>query len=320
MKKISVIIPCFNAALYIERCLNALEKQSYQDFNVIIVDDCSTDTTKCVIEQYQKKSKLDIVLMENQVNSGPAASRNRGIQKSDAEYVTFCDSDDWYEQDFLEKMITALEHNKADIAFCGYRVVNEKEEVSFRTLKGAAIIEDPKEALSLNVDSMCMLMIRREIMKKCPWPDIRNGEDMALIPLLICSSKKYCVLEECLYNYLTRATSASNILNSKVIDALEQSFLFIKEHMPKEYDTEVEYIGLNNWLYAGLITLFSIGFDTKRAKRILDDFEQVYPKWHCNPLYRNIAGYKQVILFLARKRMFIMIRMIAIVRMARKKK
>lgn len=311
MSKISVIIPCFNVAPYIQKCLAALDNQSYKNFDVILVDDCSKDNTIDVIEQYMQTSKLNIKILRNEVNSGPAASRSRGIKASDSDYITFCDSDDWYENDFLLKMITAIEQNHADMVFCGYNIVNENKSIEARRLEGASVIEDKKEALSLNVDSMCMLMVRREIIVNCPWPDIRNGEDMAMVPLLICSAKKYCVIQECLYNYLMRTSSASNVLSMKVIDALEESFLFIKKHMPKEYYLESEYIGINNWIYASLIILFSIGFDTNKAKKILGDFETTYPNWWNNPLYNNLANYKKVVLFFARRRMFFVIKIIA---------
>lgn len=319
MSKISVIIPCFNAASYIEKCLAALEEQLYKDFDVILVDDCSTDQTQNVIEQYKKTSKLHITVEKNDVNSGPAASRSRGIRTSCSEYVTFCDSDDWYEKDFLLKMITAIEQHQADMAFCGYHIVSEDHAVEKRPLQGACVIEDKKEALALNVDSMCMLMVRRTIIADCPWPDIRNGEDMAIVPLLICACNKYCVVQDCLYNYLTRASSASNAVSMKVVDALEQSFSFIQEHMPKEYALETEYIGMNNWLYAGLITLFSIGFDTKKARQILADFEKTYPDWSNHPMYDRLAKYKKLILCLAKKRMFLAIKIIAWGRLVFKK-
>lgn len=100
MSKVSVIIPCYNAAAYIDRCFKALENQTYKDFDVIVVDDCSTDNSIEIIEKYRATSKLTITIMKNDINSGPAASRNKGIRKSTAEYITFCDSDDWYEKRF----------------------------------------------------------------------------------------------------------------------------------------------------------------------------------------------------------------------------
>lgn len=314
MSKVSVIIPCFNASAYIVRCLKALENQTYKDFDVIIVDDCSTDDTGKVVADYRKISKMDIILVRNAKNSGPAAARRKGIELSDSEYVTFCDSDDWYEKVFLMEMLEALEKNRADIVFCGHNVVHLSGSIEARQMQGRAIIDDKSEALALKADSLCMLMVKRTVILNCPWLDIRNGEDMAMIPLLICSSERCCVLQQCLYNYFVRYSSASNTLSEKVVDALEASFLFIQSHMPKQYALQTEYIGINNWLYAGLITLFSISYDVERGRYIVDEFESVYPMWSQNPLQRNLESYKRLVLFMAQKRIFWGIRVIALIR------
>lgn len=104
MATISVIIPCYNAGEYIEKTLRALEQQTLQDFEVIAVDDCSSDNTAEVIRTIAAGSNLQITLLQNEVNSGPALSRNRAIDASCAEFVCFCDSDDWYEEDYLQLM------------------------------------------------------------------------------------------------------------------------------------------------------------------------------------------------------------------------
>ena len=104
MAAISVIIPCYNAADYIEKALRALEQQTFRDFDVILVDDCSKDDTVDVIKKFADRSNLQIQLLRNEVNSGPGASRNRAIAHSDAEFLCFCDSDDWYEPDYLQLM------------------------------------------------------------------------------------------------------------------------------------------------------------------------------------------------------------------------
>ena len=104
MAVISVIIPCYQAAAYIEKALRALEQQTFQDFDVILVDDCSADNTAEVIRAFAESSSLNITLLRNEVNSGPGASRNRAIAHSQAEFLCFCDSDDWYEPDYLQCM------------------------------------------------------------------------------------------------------------------------------------------------------------------------------------------------------------------------
>ena len=105
---VTIVIPCYNVAKYIKRCIDSLVGQSFQKFKVILVDDKSTDDTYQYLLQLQATSGLDIMVLQNSCNSGPAVSRNNGILKADTKYITFCDSDDWYEPDFLKTMVTVL--------------------------------------------------------------------------------------------------------------------------------------------------------------------------------------------------------------------
>ena len=126
MAAISVIIPCYNAASYIEKALRALEQQTFRDFEVILVDDASSDDTAAVNRAFSESSDLPITLLRNEVNSGPAFSRNRGIAASSAEFVCFCDSDDWYEAEFLQLMYEKSLEESADIVIADYYTVSSQ--------------------------------------------------------------------------------------------------------------------------------------------------------------------------------------------------
>ena len=102
---VSVIIPCYNCADWIVKCLSELENQSYKDFEVVCVDDCSDDDTYGIISGYKTKSSMPINLLKNDVNSGPAVSRNKAVSVARGEWLAFCDSDDYYDRTFIEEML-----------------------------------------------------------------------------------------------------------------------------------------------------------------------------------------------------------------------
>lgn len=318
MSRVSVIVPCFNSELYIKKCLDSLEKQTIDDFEVIIVDDCSSDDSVDVIEKLKKKYRYSITILRNKINRGPAYSRYRGISASKSEVVAFCDSDDWYDNNFLEIMLEAIECSKADIAICGYKVVGKKGIQDQRPFTYIRRELDNKEALQIGADSMCMLVVKRELLLKCPWPDIRNGEDMALVPILISRSNKCTVIPECLYNYFTRSNSASNNISKKVIDSLIYSFYFVVDNIPEGFEKECEFIGVNNLLYGALISLFTLSLDKAKALKIVTDFEQKFPNWDENPYIRRLQKYKKVELLFVKNRWFYLLRLLAIVRNKRK--
>ena len=101
MSKISVIIPCYNAEKYIKKCFEGLEKQTFREFDVIVVDDFSTDNSLNILYEIKQNSKLKIKVIKMKQNVGPGEARNVGIKASDSEYLAFCDSDDYYEENFL---------------------------------------------------------------------------------------------------------------------------------------------------------------------------------------------------------------------------
>lgn len=311
---VTIVIPCYNVAKYIKRCIDSLVDQSFQKFKVILVDDKSTDDTYQYLLQLQATSGLDIMVLQNSCNSGPAVSRNKGILEADTKYITFCDSDDWYEPDFLKTMVSLLEDNAADMAFCGYKVVDEHGNSQSRPVYNRSGLISREEAFCLDADSLCMLMVKTDIMKDTLLPDLRNGEDVATVPLLMAKAYRYAATVSCLYNYFRRSDSASERPTMKVVESLVCSYRYVQENFPDEYIKEKEFLGIKNLLYSTIITLFSCSNDKRTAKELLNEFETIYPNWKNNPYITSLRIYKKVILRMVSLKLFGVVRLVAILR------
>lgn len=311
---VTIVIPCYNVAKYIKRCIDSLVGQSFQKFKVILVDDKSTDDTYQYLLQLQATSELDIMVLQNSCNSGPAVSRNKGILEADTKYITFCDSDDWYEPDFLKTMVGLLEDNAADMAFCGYKVVDEHGNSQSRPVYNRSGLISREEAFCLDADSLCMLMVKTDIMKDTLLPDLRNGEDVATVPLLMAKANRYAATVSCLYNYFRRSDSASERPTMKVVESLVCSYRYVQENFPDEYIKEKEFLGIKNLLYSTIITLFSCSNDKRTAKELLNEFETIYPNWKNNPYITSLRIYKKVILRMVSLKLFGVVRLVAILR------
>lgn len=314
MKKIDIIIPCFNAENYIERCLVALEQQKYKDFSVIVVDDCSSDNTVNVIEKFNDKSDLDIKIFKNEQNSGPAKSRNLGIKMADSEFVAFCDADDWYEEDFLGNLLNILEKYDASIAIGGYQIVNENGKIEKRSISEEEKVLNFEQACMLESDSLCMLLVKTSVIKEVMIPDIRNGEDMATVPILYSKSERIAVSNKCNYNYYRRTGSASQKPNMMVVDSIIKSFSFVEKKLPAGYLDELEYLGIKNMLYPSIISLFTFSFDIDKANEIINSFEKKYATWEKNKYWKYLPRYKKVVLKLLKCRRYYLLRMVATLR------
>src|SRR5690625_188058 len=116
MKKISIIVPVYNAEKYIERCLKSILNQRYTNLEIIIVDDGSTDNSSKICIDYEKQYK-NIIYVKKE-NEGPGPARNLGIRLASGDYIGFVDSDDFIHKDMYYNMIKELEKHDADIVEC----------------------------------------------------------------------------------------------------------------------------------------------------------------------------------------------------------
>ncbi len=118
---LSIIIPTYNVEDYIETCMNSVVNQSLDNFEIICIDDCSTDSTVEILKRYQRKYE-NIRIIENNKNRGPGYSRNMGLEVSNGDYICFIDSDDWIEDNSLEHLYNTAREDDLDLLF--YKLTN----------------------------------------------------------------------------------------------------------------------------------------------------------------------------------------------------
>ena len=172
-KLISVIVPVFNVEEYLEECLDSIQSQTYKNLEVILVNDGSTDGSKEICEKYCKRD-IRFRLM-NQTNQGQSVARNRGMQESTGEFITFVDSDDVIKEDMLEQLMKQMTSENIDIVECWY--THNEQELKLETKDNIGIVfrGNAKEALvSLCRDNVVRLnpvakLFRREVILNFPF-------------------------------------------------------------------------------------------------------------------------------------------------------
>lgn len=309
---ISVIIPSFNSKDYILTCLLSIVNQSIQPKEIIVVDDCSQDDSLNVIQKFGAEKDIGLIVVRNDENVGPARSRMIGARIATSNYITFCDSDDWIDENCLEVFNDEINKFGADIVIGGYKTVSKK-----KTIEKKLIVETSRvsieDALIMNHTSLCTMCIRKEIFLATNGPDIRNGEDKAIIPEIIINSTCIVVSDKCTYNYLFRAGSASIVANKKVVESLIKSWNYIKGTLGARHNQELEFIGINHILCSTILYLFKCSFDTRKAKSIINSFEKDFPAWKSNKYYSKLGMYKKVFLQAIRYRAFVLIKVMAFI-------
>ena len=195
MKKISIIIPVYNTAKYLKRCLDSVLAQSYKDFEMVIINDGSTDNSEQIINEYKDKYP-DLISYYNKPNTGVASTRNFGIEKAKGEYIMFLDSDDYIDKVLLK---TLEQYTNKDIDLIKFKLQRVDEEgKTLEIVPGATFEETTGEdgfnklySTDVLLDSPCVYLIKKEIFAKnnLKFTVGTEHEDFGLIPFIIVLAK-----------------------------------------------------------------------------------------------------------------------------------
>ena len=206
--KISVIIAAYNIERFIEKCVDSILSQTFSDYEIILIDDGSTDQTPEICDRLAKKSKKITVI--HQPNRGLSEVRNRGIRESTGEYIALIDGDDYVSFDFLEKLLNAATKNGADIAGCGFKTIPVRRVYPTRS----GVITGKKATIDLLTEQENYQIVswnklyKRELFRDITFPAGLRNEDNFVTYKLLSRSKKVAYLEDLLYFYSQRILRA----------------------------------------------------------------------------------------------------------------
>ena len=206
MHTISVIVPIYNAAPYLARCIESLIHQPHQALQIILINDGSTDNSLAVAEQYAAQdSRIEVYSLPT--NQGQSVARNLGLQHANGEYISFVDADDYIDNDFYTYMLQNI--SNLDCVQIGYRRVTKKGKILIEKL--------PKHFYQFT--SPCMRLYRREVFSKhnLYFPQGMIYEDVIFSLDFWATNPTYKMLSYTGYNYLanTQSTTATRNLVAK---------------------------------------------------------------------------------------------------------
>ena len=222
--KISIIIPAYNTEKYIEKCLNSIISQTYKNFEVVIVDDCSTDNTLSIVQNYASKDDR-IKVYQNDNNLGCGLTRRKAIELGTGEYFAFIDSDDYVEPTYLSLMLEACLETDSEIAICG--VFNRDSECNYI---GQDIAEKQYVARKEQLYKEYMLsswilqyaankLYHRRVIDAVQYSDLRYCEDSMTTYKWLWEANQAVVLPKSLYHYVRHEDSNSNKNNDPITKA-----------------------------------------------------------------------------------------------------
>jgi teichuronic acid biosynthesis glycosyltransferase TuaG len=175
---VSVITPTYNSEKYISECIDSVRAQTFQDWEMVIVDDCSSDGTIAVLESYQRIDPR-VILIQNESNLGPATTRNRAIERASGRYIAFLDSDDVWLPVKLDTQLGFMEANGADLSYTSYEKISEDGDRTGR------IVHVPPttsygQLLNHSVIGCLTAIYDTQSVGKTYMPEIKRRQDYAL--------------------------------------------------------------------------------------------------------------------------------------------
>lgn len=248
MTAVSVIIPVYNAEMYLEKCLDSLVNQTYCYFEAVLVNDGSTDGSQKICERYAlQDSRINVICKGK--NEGLICARMEGIRNARAKYIAFVDADDWIDKDFLEILVGNMEKNGADIVVSGCIKENEKDSVWVKNnisngiYEGMQLLKIYPKMLHYEgfynfgiLPYVCNKLYKRDLLLTC-YSDIdtyiNDGEDVAMVFPYLLKANKVVVSDAAKYHYRIHSQSMTAHKKKDFYENVSRLYLHLKREFSK---------------------------------------------------------------------------------------
>lgn len=294
--KVSIIMPVYNAEKKLNYIINKITTQSYENYELIIINDGSTDNTEEIISNYKDNKKIKYIF---QSNRGPGSARNKGLDIADGDYIMFIDSDDEFEDNMVSDMVKIISESSADIVQFAYYARNalNGNKIIQSNPKEIIVLDDKKEALYemtryTKMNSYLWTKIfSKNVTKDIKFPDLYYSEDQVFIIKAINNSKKIILHPNAYYTYEFNPDSITNSkFNEKQLDSIKSMGEIIKYYE----NNDIQLVGY----YYKKICIYIINIlkaiqnegKSKDYSNIIIELKKSYKK-----SYKKYKSYKDVV-------------------------
>lgn len=256
MPEVSVIVPIYNIASYLEECVQSVSKQTFKDFELLLIDDGSKDNSGAIAEDLARKD--DRIRVFHKENGGLSDARNYGMTKARGKYIQFIDGDDFIVSTLLEKCVERLNETGADMVIFDFFQYYEKtgtKEVVRNVYSGdhTYVLAENKAMMTRIANAAWNKMYRRSLFSSTGilYPKGYYYEDLGTTYRLLPMAKSITFINEPLYNYRKdRPGNITGDFNGKVMHILDMVQLLVsfykQKHLEKQYAQELMYVGCVN--------------------------------------------------------------------------
>ena len=285
--KLSIIVPVFNCEKYLIRCLNSLVNQTLNDYEVIIINDGSSDSSQKIIDEFSSKySFIKSIVIDN---GGQGRARNFGIDVAKGDFIGFADADDYVDDSMYEKLISLAEKENSDIAVCDFY----RFEDTNKAYEKAALQNHPLSAAG----AVWNKVFRKETIGNTRFPSGLWYEDLQFSSIVMLKAKKISYLNEALYFY--RSDNPSTMRNKNAQKNLDIITVFenISEQLPEGQNDNFEFLLINHILLESIKRVDEIG-DRAVVKTLRDYVKSYIPKLRLSKSFSNESLNRRIIMML----------------------
>lgn len=298
MSKVSIIMPVYNAEKYLSEAIESVLKQTYTEFELLLINDRSTDNSNDICQRYSKIDTRIICLENNSEEHGPGPTRNVGLDYVTGEYIYFMDADDWIDDCLLQCAVNRMQETNADIVQFGaiYEWENLNHSQPYGEIrKGVLTKEEIKKDFltfwKMVMSSLWICLFRRETVKTIRFENIMYGEDSSYIMDALCNTVKIAYIEKALYHYRYVEASTSRRWRNNTIDCFIMNWNHQRNYLDS-FQGEIDKLAYAEVAYGNIIwaiyhlsnTLCPMSYWEKRRELArlekemgFDKYRQIYP-------------------------------------------
>ena len=313
MIKYTIITPQYNSFELMDKYFETLINQTLKNFEVIIVDDCSTDGSWEKLQKYVKACPLNgkIKLLRSDKNRGPGYARNIGIDIATGEWITFVDNDDWISCNLLERVDEVINREKPNcVIYDYYTYLDGKIDIAHSMYNGEGGRKNISDCMMLVRNHVVGKFYRLNLCKDVRFPNVRRCEDVAYVSQAIVACGNAYYLKEPFYYYRQRPASLSN--NNKMDHSdMINAFAILEDKFLVKYPFEMNNKCVAELLYVLLLMMCKAGKSSVDIKKYIEEYEIKYPCWWRCQIIQYLGKPKKLFLMCVRMHFISGIRFIA---------
>lgn len=278
MSRVSVVVPIYNVENYLRHNLKSLHEQTYNDFEVLCINDGSTDGSQNIIDEFVKLDKRFKSFIKE--NGGLSDARNYGLKKAQGEYIMFIDGDDFVEKDMLEASVKHMDDDDLDIFVFGYNQYylekNTSEFISLDIDDSVTSLKENKSILAKTPNAAWNKMYKKSLFidNGITYPYGYRHQDLGTTAKLLYLANKIGYENKAYYNYLVdRPNNITRMVDDKIYHIIDMCEEIVSYYIEKEYFDEVYdelYYLVNTNLIKSLRKAMTLG-DKKFVLKFIDD-------------------------------------------------